>query len=340
MVKLNQTDLDTNKRADNTIELKKSVNTNNGSDSEHHLDAMSNEPQSSNEDEDVYLNVSFNNNKTNLNNYTENNQKTNSGVNNNHKTFSKKDGKHVNSSVTSVVSMSDGNCSNTPEGSSDEIYENYCTSSTNGLPSLVKVETTHALTNNSNNSKTFTKHSKISRRPTLDKFELKLEDKVNNIVITSPSCSEFETTSSDDPREGTKSPEDDIANENEEDETESLYENIETIREAMNKGKTYKKNTNANAVYNGYANDSGNKINTSFANTNGKSFNNSATHGNTINNNNFANDNLLVINERKLDKDSLDRKSSSGGGGGVSGGGEREDKANGKGKRDRSSKAR
>ncbi|KAL1456537.1 hypothetical protein WDU94_001261 [Cyamophila willieti] len=309
---------------------------------------MSNEPHSPNEDEDVYNNVSFKNNKPELN--VEDDvylNKTNPVFKNNHKTFSKKDAKHVssmnNSAVNSVhsgASISDGNCSNTPEGSSDEIYENYCTS-TNGLSSLMKVETTNPLTTNSNinNSKTFTKHSKITRRATLDKFELKLENNVSNIVITSPSCSEFETTSSDDPREGTKSPEDDIVNEND-DEGESLYENIETIREAMNKGKTYKKNTNGNAMVSGFANDKGNKMNNSFANINGNSFNNSANtnaNGNTTTNSNFANDNLLVINERKLDRDSLDRKSPNGG---VSGGVEREDKAHAKGKRDRSSKAR
>ncbi|KAI5734352.1 hypothetical protein M8J77_005409 [Diaphorina citri] len=242
MVKLNPDQNDDRSKTKTDFDLKKAFDNNNNANTP---DPCLAEIHSSNEDDDVYLNVSFNNNSTS--NSTDSLSK--------HKTFNR------NERFAKADGGSDGHCStseNTNEVSSDEIYENYCTApSTNGPSKLVKVET-----NGSNNTKTFTKHG-INNGKALGNGTLPKDIHTDNSAI-SDSCSH----SSDGANDVTTSSANTVVNDEPDD---NVYENIETIREAINKSKTYKKNSNGNR---------------------------------------FANENLLVINERKPRQDAINRSAS------------------------------
>lgn len=328
MVKFNT---DQTARNNSDVDIMKQLDTNNNTlnqQNEANSDAgqciaIANDTLSSNDDEDVYLNVSFGK----LNNAT-------SALKDSHETFAKSD------KLDSSNGLSHGQIES-QEDSSDEIYENYTT------PNSSKVEVSNC---NNENGRTFTKHAFINAMLNkVSKENVKFNDiKSKTNKNTPPSCSEADASTSEDANEIHNSSEDALLNEEEND---NLYENIETIREAMNKNKTYKvkngrdhavgndrvKNGNVNHL-NGHGNHldgnisdihnlgvskkdlrimkngHGNQLDGNICDIHnldvnkkdlGRMKNGHATVGNG---NHFTGDNLVVINERvEKNKDSLDR---------------------------------
>lgn len=274
----NNSDIDKMKSLDTNKNI---INQNNEANSDAgQCIALANETLSSNEDEDVYLNVNF----CKTNNIT-----TNPLFENNHKTFVKNHKHDVPKGNGQIESQGD---------SCDEIYENYTT------PTSTKVEINRC---NDEQSRTFTKHAFINT----------MVDKVSNEVTKlevkdiSSSSSEVDTSTSDKANDVTNYSEESLVKEDEN--VDNLYENIETIREAMTKNKTFKiKNGKANHV-NGHG-----KHFENIRNDNGHHLNRNNSHFHEIKNghvnhlngsgNHFAGENLVVINERLAkNKDSLDR---------------------------------